>query len=221
MAKADIKKQQLDIVLIGDFNPHIFQPQWFVFQKLLGEKEGESVKIDIIHSDLAIFNLDWLRFEVTRNRLVAMTKFDQYYEILRDLIIGTFDILAHTPIKMIGINNSFDYIIDSESNWHKIGDTLAPKDIWNKIIEKPGLRSLVIESKPVITDKYKNIVRITVGPIKEELSFRIVVNNHHELVNIDNQTFGSDRVMNIFREKWDDSQKEALKIRDTLLTELL
>ena len=104
-----IKSQKQNIVLIGDFNPHIFQPHWFAYHKLLGEDECKSAKIDIVHSDITIFRLDWLKFEITRERVVAMTSFDQYYEVLRDLIIGTFNILTHTPIRMMGINNIADF----------------------------------------------------------------------------------------------------------------
>ena len=101
MIRPQITERTLNIVLIGDFNPHIFQPDWFILQGLLGKKEGESAKVEVIHSDLTVFNLDWLRFEVTRTRVVAMTKDERYHEIMRDLIIGTFSILLHTSCQSL------------------------------------------------------------------------------------------------------------------------
>ncbi|MBI4309132.1 MAG: hypothetical protein HY591_02255, partial [Candidatus Omnitrophica bacterium] len=138
MIKPQIKERSSNIVLIGDFNPHIFQPAWFVSQKLIGIQEGESAKVEIVHSDLAIFSLEWLRLEVTRTRLLAVTRDDRFHEILKDLIVGTFSILSHTPVRMMGINNTWECIINDEETWHNVGHRLAPKDIWNKVMDNPG-----------------------------------------------------------------------------------
>ena len=44
-------KPQIDhavIVLVGRFNAAIFQPAWFALHKMLGEKEAETAKIQVI-----------------------------------------------------------------------------------------------------------------------------------------------------------------------------
>lgn len=220
MTQPQIKEHKLNIVLLGDLNPHIFQPSWFVLQKLLGEKEGESAKVEIIHSDIAVFNLDWLRFEVTRERLVATTRYDQYHEVLRDLLVGTFTILSHTPLKMLGINNTFDYTINDEKTWHGIGDKLAPKDIWGKIMEGPGLRSLMIESKNAEKDYFRNIVRVTVSPTKVKLDLRININDHYELIETKGEFLGSNGIVDILKNEWVNSQKKAINIKDKFFEEL-
>lgn len=221
MTTPQVKERNLNIVLIGDFNPHIFQPEWFVVQKLLGEKEGASAKVEVIHSDVAVFSLDWLRFEVTRDRLVVTTKDDQYHEIMKDLIIGTFSVLSHTPLKMIGINYTTDFMINDEKAWHGIGDRLAPKDIWNKLIDGPGLSSLVIQSKIVLKENYKNLVRITVSPAGEMLSLRIHINDHYELLETKDKFLGSSKIITILKDEWKNSQKKAVEIQDKIFKELL
>ena len=35
-------KQYKSIVLLGKFNPTIFQPFWFVAQKLIGKQDGDK-----------------------------------------------------------------------------------------------------------------------------------------------------------------------------------
>ncbi len=215
-----IREQQLQIVLVGNFNPHIFQPQWFVLQKLLGQKEGDSAKIEIVHPDITIFNLDWLRLEVGRDRLVAMSRFDQYNEVIKDLIIGAFTILSHTPLKMLGINYTFISDVKDEAVWHAIGDKLAPKDIWRKFMEKPGLRSLTLEDIWSDKEGYKNKVSITVGPGKEKLSFRTHINDHYELKDIDENSLNSVGIVNILKDEWSNSQKKVLGIKEKLFAEL-
>ena len=220
MKEPQAKERKLDIVLIGDFNPHIFQPEWFVLQKLLGDQEGESAKIEIIHSDIAVFTLDWLRFEATRTRLVATTRDDRYYEILKDLIIGAFTILSHTPLRMLGVNNTFDYMVNDEKTWHGIGDKLAPKDIWSKVIDSPGLSSLAIAGKAVEVGNYKNIVRVSVNPTKVKLGLRVHINDHYELIDGKDKSLGSNEVIDIFKKEWDNSQKKAVNIKNKFFEEL-
>jgi len=215
-----IKEKKLQIVLVGNFNPHIFHPQWFISQKLLGQKEGESAKIEIIHPDIAIFSLDWLRLEVTRERLVAISNYDQYNEVIKDLIIGTFSVLQHTPMKMLGINHTYISEVSDEAIWKGIGDKLAPKDIWGKFMKKPGLRSLIVESNEFENEIYKNIVRVTVDPAKGRLNLRLNINDHFELINIDENSLGSNGIISILKDEWANSEKKALCIKDKLFAEL-
>ena len=212
MKLPQIKERKLDLVLIGDLNPHIFQPEWFVVQKLLGEKEGASAKVEVIHSDITVFNLDWLRLEVTRDRLVATTKDDRYHETLRDLIIGTFTVLSHTPLKMLGINTTFDYLLTEEEIWHNIGNQLAPKDIWKKIMDTPGLRSLRIEGKGVVKDNYKNIVRVSVSPTDVKLELRIHINDHYELTDLKGDFINGSGITDVLTKEWPNSKVKAEEI---------
>ncbi len=98
------KIQGHTIVLLGNFNPKIFQPIWFSTEELLQKQEAEKANIEIIHPDVTIFSLDWLRVTVTPERFSAETTQESYYEAVRDLIIGTFSLLRHTPITKMGIN---------------------------------------------------------------------------------------------------------------------
>ena len=81
----------LNIVLLGDFNPKIFQPAWFAAEGLLQKKETDRAKIEVFHHEISIFELDWLRLQVTRERFAVETTQEPYYEPLRDLVLGTFD----------------------------------------------------------------------------------------------------------------------------------
>jgi hypothetical protein len=44
------------IVLVGSFNPRIFQPAWFAAENLIREEEEQAAKIELIHRQVAIFS---------------------------------------------------------------------------------------------------------------------------------------------------------------------
>jgi hypothetical protein len=58
-------KPQLDhavIVLVGRFNPAIFQPAWFALHEMMGRKEAETAHIKVIFGELSKFKVDQFRF---------------------------------------------------------------------------------------------------------------------------------------------------------------
>lgn len=63
----------ISIVLLGAFNPKIFQPAWFAFEELIRKQEAEEANIEIVHPDAVSFALEWLRLQVTRERFTAST----------------------------------------------------------------------------------------------------------------------------------------------------
>ncbi|MGA1826418.1 MAG: hypothetical protein ACMUIP_17325 [bacterium] len=212
----DPEIKNLNIVFLGDFNPKIFQPAWFAAENLIRKHESEDAKIEIIHPEIVIITFDWGRLEVTRERFVLSTKQDPYYEVLRDLVIGTFKLLRHTPIKMVGINAEMHFRMRSTEEWHGFGDLLAPKLIWNEILDKPGMRSLVMEES-VRQDGLKGYVRVMIEPsnkVQPGVCFKI--NDHYEVKDI-KTAMGSDEIIEIFEQSWDKSLKRATNIIDFLL----
>src|SRR5947209_7914808 len=94
----------IHIVLIGAFNPKIFQPAWFAHQGLIRQEEAESAEQVVTVNELSTFTADWLTLQVTPDRLQASTGDAAHFDVLRDLILGTFRLLEHTPVEKMGIN---------------------------------------------------------------------------------------------------------------------
>ena len=97
--------QSLSVVFLGDFNPKIFQPAWFAAQGLIRQQEAEEAKVDIIHPEVVSFSLEWLALQVTREQCALTTTQEPYYVVMRDLIVGTFNLLQHTPLHKLGITS--------------------------------------------------------------------------------------------------------------------
>lgn len=204
------------IVLLGQFNPSIFHPIWFSSEKLLRNEEADRAKIEIVHPDVTKFALDWLTVEVLRERFVMQTSQETYDETLRDLVLGTFSILRHTPITKMGINRSAHFLIESEEKWHNAGHKLAPKELWNGILEKPGMLSLTMEESPR-KDGLKGFVRVRVEPSGSVQPWGLFIEvNDHIVFSDTKKDVGSDEMLDILKSKWKDSINRAEDIIYTL-----
>lgn len=136
------------IVLLGSFNPTIFQPRWLEAQGLLRPEEAENAKITVLQNQIADFSTGWLHFQVLQDRLVMQTKDPRQFLPLRDLAVGILNVLPHTPTHALGLNKFAHFKMESLEAWHAIGDTLAPKQPWNEIMAgRPGLLSMLIEGR--------------------------------------------------------------------------
>jgi hypothetical protein len=60
MAVLNCELEGAGIVLVGSFNPSIFQPKWLASKDIIGVAEGEEAKIQIISPEISSFSADWL-----------------------------------------------------------------------------------------------------------------------------------------------------------------
>src|SRR3954447_8551355 len=76
MASPRCEDDIVTVVLLGNFNPSIFQPRWMATVGLLGDEEAKSAKISLIAQDTAIFEVgEWLAIHVTTERFQATGPF--------------------------------------------------------------------------------------------------------------------------------------------------
>jgi hypothetical protein len=183
--KYTLEVEEVSVVVLGSFNPTIFQPLWFSANGLLPSNESENAQIQIVHSEVTNFiSGDWLKVEVTQNRFLVSTGDPSRANELRDLALGTFQILEHTPLEKLGFNRNIHYRIDNEELWHAFGDRYAPKDTWGNIFDgadyRVGLVNLTIAGKRA--DAGATRVQFNISPstvIKPGVFVRI--NQHYEL----------------------------------------
>jgi hypothetical protein len=118
------------IVLIGNFNPVIFNPDWLYRHELVSEEEFDSAKVNVIHPDICNFTLGKYIFDVNANQFSIATTIGPWVSVL-DLMGRIFgEILIHTPVRQFGINRDIHFSVGSEAVRNKIGHMLAPIDVW-------------------------------------------------------------------------------------------
>src|SRR5437899_2220983 len=92
------------IVFVGSFNPAIFQPSWFVRHNLMPAGEADKADVKMIHPQVCHFETERFVVQVTGERFLAGTKPSTHWAPLRDLVLGTFFLLEHTPVTAMGLN---------------------------------------------------------------------------------------------------------------------
>jgi hypothetical protein len=202
----------LSVVAVGEFNPTIFQPKWFSLEGLLTRDEGENANVQIIHPDVTAFELPWLGINVTRDRFQASSLAQPYFERVVALLSGTFGLLKHTPMRLLGINHEAHFRASTVDKWHALGHKLAPKDFWRQWFSAPGMQSLSIKQVPR-EDKEPGYVQITVEPSLRlgPVGVYVRVNDHFEH-NPGDEYIGASKVLTWLTEKWGPSTAFADKV---------
>ena len=212
------------IVLIGKFNPAIFQPAWLGACNLLRKEEVEGAVIEVINPQVTSFSADWLKIQVLADRFQAITADSAHYQALRDLVISIFHLLEHTPFSVMGMNRDMHFKMESEAPYHRLGHLLAPKEIWNPILDSPGMRSLLMQGSPVKQNGVSVINYVRVEP-----SLRIVPGVYIQLnvevsipeatqSDIVAQQRAARRLMEYLGQYWDEMMTRAKQIADHLLS---
>jgi hypothetical protein len=182
MSVPAVDYEDIALTLIGSFNPAIFHPSWFERHEIISSADAaKAVKavqtVSPEYSDLVISDI---RLTVFPDRLQLVTKDASKAEMLYDIALNILSILPETPLTAAGINNSIEFNLNNEAYWHKIGHTLAPKElVWNGLLKEAGMQTLVIKGR---RDDFPGEINVTVQPSPPQryvYGLRIAVNFHY------------------------------------------
>ena len=203
--RPEISAEELSIVLIGDLNPKIFQPSWFASQELIRESEADTAKVEIVHADFTSFSTDWFVMQVSRERFSLTVHSFAYKDHLRDLVLGTFSRLSHTPLTQMGMNYSARLHFKNDLDWHCFGHFLIPKSPFTGLLNKPGMRSFGVQG--VRPDDRRGFIAVTSEPILISPSpndAMLRVNDHNERP-IEHKTSGAGFFLDIIEQEYNAS----------------
>ena len=209
-----LKEQGMSIVVLGDFNPKIFQPYWFSTMGLIRKEEADEAKIKVVHNDATAFSSQWFNLQVLHEKFSLETTDSSKHKAIRDLVYSTFRILEHSPITAFGFNYNRFFEMDSEEAWHALGDYYVPKRTWEKLLENPGMRSLTVEGKRKVCQA--NYVQIRLEPVKgTKHSVFLGVNEHYQLASADQH--GIQPFLEHLLKSWDPFLDFVSEITDLIL----
>jgi len=123
----------VSIVLIGNFNPAIFQPAWLAKHDLISSQAAETAQIGIVHPELTSFGIEGsFTLQVERERF-AIDRTIAPFIVISDMACKIFEeLLPHTPIKKLGINRLIHFDAGSPEIRDRIGERLAPREPWGE-----------------------------------------------------------------------------------------
>jgi hypothetical protein len=196
------------IVLLGSFNPKIFQPQWFARQQLIPQKQADEAEVKIIVPQISNFETEQITMLVTEDRFVVISKPNANPIPLRDLVQGTFFILEHTPVTAMGLNRHMHFPMQSAEAWNQVGDKLAPKDGWIGVLEgRPGMLSLSITAPRKEPECAQHNVKVEPSG-QVSLGVYFETNEHYKAPETDPLR----SLMKILNERWEEAQSYALRV---------
>ena len=212
---AELISDKPSVVLLGSLNPQIFQPSWFARHELLRPGEADIAPVEVIHQELSKFTTEWVEIQVTRDRFMAIAADPRYVEALRDLVMGTFTVLRHSPVRAIGFNRTIHYRMDDEAAWHALGDRIMPKDIWKPLLDqsvRPGMISAIVQGTPRGRPGARLQVRVHSA---EALGVIFAINEHYDTTGAQDAGASLERL----QEHWIPAQQYASEIAASVIRE--
>ena len=230
-------KPELDnasIVLLGSFNPRIFQPAWFAQHKMIGSKEAEQLaNLFQFKEQVVAFRVDMFELNVQQNRFVINSLDDHPAEHIKDLVISCFGkYLPHTPVTAMGINRNVHFDTGDFEVRDRVGSRLAPKDAWGKWGEeiqkaydeprdkRGGMLSITMLQQNLRLEGYNVSVQAKVEPsykVEDGRGIFVDVNNHFELSDDGQSIPDASLAVETLEANWKTSMSRAAMIADQIM----
>jgi hypothetical protein len=220
------------IVAVGSFNPRLITPAWLRRNGLIGSDDEAAVADDpeyLVSRQITRFKAGIFHVQVLENQL-SLSVTGPVSPALRDLAVGVLTILAHCPVTAIGLNFSAHFKIERLDDFHKIGDALAPKDIWRKMFKGDdidvGMQDVTVVVFPVARNEVRttqDAKRISVQPsgqIRQGVYF--LFNDHYEVKPKENdKLLPAEIAASIVEAHWETTNTEAVNVFDSVLAQAL
>jgi hypothetical protein len=98
------------IVAVGDFNPAIFSPDWLERNDLIGEGDADTAReggrtrsMMLVSHQATTFETEWFALQVLESQF-SLTSKDVLSPAFKDLAVGIFQLVPHTPVTAVGLN---------------------------------------------------------------------------------------------------------------------
>jgi len=219
--------QGASIVMVGGFNPQIFQPFWFSSHEIISYEDAESAVIGVIHPEIASFRVEGdFGLTVERERFMIDRSMAPLVRIA-DISCKVFgDLLPHTPIRQVGINRMVHFSVGTSEIRDRVGEKLAPRvawGAWGELLSQGegdkhgGLISLTMIQRE-LKDRAVGSISAKVEPSRlvgrGRTGIYVEINDHYELGgDID----GADNSIDIVRSRFDAS----IAYSDTIVDQIM
>ena len=219
------QKKQYSIVLIGEFNPAMFQPEWFLRNNIISKEDADFARSTtgstplVVTPQITLFGTPQLKIKVEMKRFEIIADKEPYISA-KDFIYNTFSALPGYTISAYGFNYSAHYGVENNEIYQRIGDNLAPKQYWESLLgddmtgleRKGGLATIQMQK-----EKNDNKGRLTVilqpsAIIKPGV---FITSNDHTTVSSDDMM--AETVLDEINRRFEKSFEEMKVIQEDLI----
>jgi len=218
----ELISEEASIVLVGNLNPKIFHPEWFIRKDIV--PEWDYSKDEVINlSDMSQMTFPGdSKITVLLNQFSLRSSLASNHLALKDIVTSTFSALRETPITQMGMNYVSVVKIPDKEQWMKFGTELAPHKYWEDAVdffsdldsEKKkdlGLWELTMRL-PRPDDMYGYIHPKIAAVSLQDQTLSFSVNNHIEIEDGDAMN-----MVKILEDNWEKSMDFAKNLTNNIL----
>jgi len=222
MSAWETVSEEASIVLVGNFNPKIFHPEWFIRKEIIEDWDYSNDKI-INLPDLTQLELPSSRkITVLLNQFTLRSSLASDHLALKDMVTSTFSILGETPTAQMGMNYTSVIKLSNKSNWMKFSRDLAPHKYWEQAVNYFDQIEQEKQDQLGLWDMTMNLPRpddipghirakITVTSASDH-SLTFSINNHIEI-----DESAANTMVRILDEEWE----KSLDLSKTLISNIM
>lgn len=215
------------IVVLADFAPARFHPDWFVRVGLLPSDYLDDAEIAMVTPNSTVWKHPRVgEVTVLPDRMSIVCRDDAFWFMMRDVVEGVLSLDAGIVVKAIGFNyHSQCALTEGDARaemWQALGDVFMPKDLWRVTLDLPadvgiaGAEGFKM-SYPFDRERLPNSRRVFGIDAVLALPFTLtlLVNNHydvasavmpkHETTATMSQSSRQDLVRDLFEDKFESS----------------
>ena len=217
---------EVEVIVLGDFDPALFIPDWFVRHGLLPEPAAGEAGVSLIAPPVTEFTFDWLHLQVSAGHFSAGTSQAPHVRVC-DLVVRVFrERLPDTPLRAFEINRYVHFPVRSLDERDRIGRMLAPVEAWGGCVlnlgrdgEHGGMTSLTMSQLDPPGRAAGGRINVTVEPSNRigdpRAGIYVCVNDHYP---IDEASLATGRSTGILEENFDASLKRSDDIIDHVMS---
>jgi hypothetical protein len=219
VTKPSVHQESVFAIVAGDFNPKIVEPLWLSKHGLVPEEEAQDADRQLLDAELTHITFPWADLTVLQDRLQLESGEEMINEAqLCDLAVGMLRLLPHTPVKLISIQHRIVVVASSEEEWHEVGHRLAPKKIWEGILDAPGMFDFAMQGSR--SDDLEGAWKVRIQPVADP-KFGIWINvNDEASLPVPDEPEPGRRAADFIQTMWSESEQRTLEIRTSLLSRL-
>lgn len=224
------------IVIKGNLNPSKFSVQELQNQGLVSPDDTSKAVQKFSTPDISILETKGMRLLGNRELLQLTAQQADQFKLLRDLAVNILRLFKEEPVSVMGINRDVHFSIGTANAWHKIGDTLVPKEVWTGVLDYVGMASTTVQAaRP---DRYRGYRQVTVQPSNAVPQGVYVSHNDHYMLELTDEAPSSREQLHtllheqatadvkkvgiaikILNEEWDKSMTRASAVIERVASE--
>jgi hypothetical protein len=145
------------------------------------EDINESLAIELVYKDYTKFSLANILVEVQPGSLVLRSTLASFDYKIQDIALGVLTALKGAEVTSLGLNLYTDIYFDDLDDWHKLGDLVTPKHVWQQAMPESDAAGMANVQMQISKPKGEvGVYNFTINWLDQAKLTRFSLNNHFD-----------------------------------------